>query len=54
MDVEITPEPTPAEREALQLALGRMLADEGEGATKNPGASAWWRAGVWENVETDL
>ncbi len=52
MDAEITPEPTPAEREALHLALERLLADEREG-TRDAGASAWWRAGVRENVGPD-
>jgi hypothetical protein len=41
--VEITPEPTPEEREALQ----RALAAEGSGAAADR-PSAWWRAGVVE------
>jgi hypothetical protein len=38
--VEITPEPTPEEREALLVALKRTLGEERDG----PGA--WWKAGV--------
>jgi hypothetical protein len=45
MKLEITPEPAPEEREALEHAFGQLL-DEGR-----PGArSAWWRAGVEESL----
>jgi hypothetical protein len=40
------PEPTPDEREALEQALARLLAER-EGADPR---SAWWRAGVEESV----
>ena len=43
--LEISPEPTPEEREALQLALSTLDA---------PAAgSAWWEAGARESVEDD-
>ena len=45
MHVEITPEPTPEERDALLAALERVLGEERNG----PGA--WWEAGVREAVE---
>jgi len=44
--VEITPEPSPDEHEALLRALAAL--DE-----KEDGASAWWRAGIREAVEED-
>lgn len=40
MHPEITPEPTPQEREAILLAL--------QEATAGPPESPWWRAGVAE------
>ena len=45
MILEITPEPTPEERAAIEAAVGRLL---GESSSD---ASAWWHAGVSENVE---
>ena len=45
MQLEITPEPSPEEREALLIALEQALAERGNG----PGA--WWDAGTRENVE---
>ena len=45
MEYEITPEPTPEERAALVAALDRLTEEPAEWA------SAWWRAGVRENVE---
>jgi hypothetical protein len=45
VDVEISPELTPEEREAL-LAV---LAQRGEARE----ASAWWEAGVRESVEEE-
>lgn len=39
MDLEISPEPLPEEREAIEAALERLLADEEE-----DGRPAWWRA----------
>jgi hypothetical protein len=44
MELEITPEPSPEEREAIERALARLLA---EGADERSG---WWREGVAENV----
>jgi hypothetical protein len=41
---EITPEPTPEEQAAILAALERIRAD----ARRGP--SAWWRAGLRENV----
>jgi hypothetical protein len=51
VDVQWSPEPTPEEREALELALARALVERSEPR------SAWWREGVLESVapepETD-
>ncbi len=44
--MEVTPEPTPEEREALERALAQ--ADEPE-----PGRTAWWREGVRDAVEPE-
>lgn len=44
MDLEIKPEPSPEEREALELALARLLAQPDDPR------SAWWREGVGENL----
>jgi hypothetical protein len=44
MELEITPEPSPEEREALEQALARLLAEPGDPR------SAWWREGVSENL----
>jgi hypothetical protein len=41
---EITPEPTPREREALEEALARLLEPPPEPR------GAWWQRGVEENV----
>jgi hypothetical protein len=46
--VEITPEPTPEEREALLRALARW-----NGAADQRGASAWWLAGILEAVDEE-
>jgi hypothetical protein len=45
MQLEITPEPTPEEREALLIALEEALAGSEDGP------AAWWQAGVRESVE---
>jgi hypothetical protein len=45
MTVEITPEPTPEEREAILRALAALDGREG--------GSAWWEAGIREAVEDD-
>lgn len=44
MAVEITPEPTPQEREALLQALATLGVAPAE-------PSAWWQAGVHEAIE---
>jgi hypothetical protein len=44
MDYEVTPEPEPEEREALERALERLLAEPKDSR------SEWWRVGVGENV----
>ena len=41
MDVEVTPEATPQECEALRLALAALNGHE-------PASSAWWQAGARE------
>jgi hypothetical protein len=46
MDVEISPEPTPEEREALLAALEPMNRPARE-------VSAWWEAGIRESVEEE-
>jgi hypothetical protein len=39
-DIEITPEPSPSERAAIEAAVAAMATEE----PTRP--SAWWRAGV--------
>jgi hypothetical protein len=46
--VEITPEPTPEEREALLRALATLT---GGGDADRP--SAWWHAGIIEAVDEE-
>jgi hypothetical protein len=41
------PEPTPEEREALDRALARLLAERAEPR------SAWWREGLRESLDPD-
>ena len=48
MDADISPEPAPEERAALVRALEQLAEDDRE---RDPAASAWWRAGVRENVD---
>jgi hypothetical protein len=48
--MEISPEPTPSEREALEVALQRLLADD---VVPTPYASAWREAGIRENAGAD-
>jgi hypothetical protein len=48
VDLEITPEPSPEERDALERALARLLEYEGVGER-----GAWWREGVGENVNPE-
>jgi hypothetical protein len=44
---EITPEPSPEERDAIVVALERLRAEE----ERRPGL--WWEAGVRESVEDE-
>jgi hypothetical protein len=44
MEHEIAPEPSPEEREAIDEALARLLADPGDPR------GAWWREGVRERT----
>lgn len=46
MEPRITPEPSPEEREALDEALARLLAER-----EDP-RSGWWREGVRESVSS--
>ena len=47
MELDWRPEPTPEEREALDRALERALAERGDGR------GAWWREGVQESVSAE-
>jgi hypothetical protein len=47
VEVQWSPEPTPEEREALELALARALAERSEPQ------SHWWREGVLESVSPE-
>jgi hypothetical protein len=47
VELDWRPEPSPEEREALERALARLLAEHA-----NP-RSAWWREGVRESLEDD-
>lgn len=49
MEIEITPEPGPEEREALERALARLVEEDVKGGQRG----AWWREGVGENVNPD-
>jgi hypothetical protein len=40
VDIEITPEPSPDERAAIEAVVAEVLAE------KPATGSAWWRAGV--------
>ncbi len=48
MEPEITPEPSPEEREAILMALARTAA-----ADSRPPVSEWWRQGLREAVLDD-
>jgi hypothetical protein len=52
VNYEITPEPTPEQREALIEALQRLLAGE-EATTPASYRSAWRLEGLRENVEEE-
>jgi hypothetical protein len=47
MESEIVPEPPEGEREALDEALGRLLAE------RSDPYSEWWRAGLRETVSPE-
>jgi hypothetical protein len=49
VELEITPEPSPEERQALERALARLL-EEPERARER---SAWWREGVCESLSEE-
>jgi hypothetical protein len=48
MDLDVAPEPSPAERSALDEALRRIAFTREDGPV-----SAWWSEGVRENVLED-
>jgi hypothetical protein len=48
MELDWRPEPTPEEREALEAALARALAERPDPRT------AWWREGVLESVSPEV
>jgi len=48
MDVEIKPEPPPDEREAIEVALRRLI---GHGTLPAAYASAWRKAGLRDALE---
>jgi hypothetical protein len=50
MDVEVDPEPEPAEREAIEAALERVLEDRFAAPAAALYASPWRLAGLRENV----
>ena len=43
-EIEITPEPLPEERAAIEAAVASLLGNHSE-------VSPWWRAGVLESTE---
>lgn len=47
MNLNWRPEPTPEEREALERALARLLAE------RDDPRGAWWREGVQESVSPE-
>ena len=48
MEIEITPEPTPEERAAIEAALTELLAEEALASR-----AAWWRAGIGDATDDD-
>lgn len=49
MELEITPEPSPEEREALERALARLLQEPASAQER----SAWWREGIRESLSEE-
>jgi hypothetical protein len=47
VNLEITPEPTPEERAAIEAALEQWQAESRRGRGR------WWEAGLRESVETE-
>jgi hypothetical protein len=47
VNLEITPEPTPEERAAIEAALEQWQAEPGRDR------GSWWEAGLRESVETE-
>jgi hypothetical protein len=47
MDIDIEPEPSPAEREAIERALAARPVEPADPR------GAWWREGVRENVSPE-
>ncbi len=43
-EIEITPEPSPEDRAAIEAAVASLFANRSQ-------ASPWWRAGVFEKTE---
>ena len=50
MDYDVRPEPSPAERAALIVALEQLLAREGGTDAPRAYRSKWWQAGLRESV----
>ena len=48
MSLEISPEPSAAERAAIEAALAQLAAED-----ERSGSGAWWRAGLAENLAPD-
>jgi hypothetical protein len=51
MDLEISPEPEPPEREAIAAAVEQLLEDDFSAPGAASYRSAWRLAGIRENVE---
>ncbi len=49
MELEITPEPTPDERAAIERALAELAPRDGRADSR----SAWWYDGLEEALERD-
>ena len=46
-ELEITPEPSPDERAAIEVAVAALLTDERQAPT------AWWTAGLADTADDD-
>lgn len=47
MELEITPEPSPDERAAIEAAMAEVL------AVPESSRGAWWQAGVLDSTDQD-